>query len=265
MTDLSSPSIRFNDGASYERMMGVWSRGAGEIFLDWMAPKPGLAWVDVGCGNGAFTQLIAERHAPSRIDGVDPSEPQLAYARTRPGVAMAAFHLGDAMALPFPDRSFDVAVMALVIFFVPEPAKGVSEMVRVVSPGGTVAAYAWDMDGGGFPLQPILGELRSMGHMPSLPPSVDASRLDVMQSVWTSAGLVDVETRVIDVTRAFTDFEDFWSASSAGPSVRAALAVMSPEEIAQLQSRVRAGLAEDAAGRITCRARANAIKGRVPG
>ena len=55
------------------------------------------------------------------------------------------------MALPFQDNSFDLAVMALVIFFVPDPAKGVAEMVRVVSPGGTVAAYAWDMAGGGFP------------------------------------------------------------------------------------------------------------------
>jgi ubiquinone/menaquinone biosynthesis C-methylase UbiE len=51
---------------------------------------------------------------------------------------MAEFRQGDAMALPFPDNSFDLAVMALVIFFVPDPAKGVAEMVRVVSPGGTV-------------------------------------------------------------------------------------------------------------------------------
>jgi len=264
MTDASSPSIRFNNGASYERMMGVWSRSAGEIFLDWAAPPPGLAWVDIGCGNGAFTQLIAERHAPSAIDGIDPSEPQLSYARTRPGAAMAAFHNGDAMALPFADAAFDVAVMALVIFFVPEPARGVAEMVRVVAPGGTVAAYAWDMEGGGFPLQPILDELRKMGHAPSLPPSADASRLDVLQSLWTGAGLTDVDTRVIDVTRVFADFEDFWSASSSGASVTAALAAMAPDEIAQLKSRVRAGLSADATGRITCSARANAIKGRKP-
>lgn len=261
---MTDASIRFNNGASYERMMGVWSRSAGEIFLDWVAPQPGLAWVDIGCGNGAFTQLIAERHAPSAIDGIDPSEPQLAYARTRPGAAMAAFHNGDAMALPFPDASFDVAVMALVIFFVPEPAKGVAEMVRVVSPGGTVAAYAWDMEGGGFPLQPILSELRKMGHTPSRAPSEDASRLDVLQALWTGAGLTDVETRSIDVTRVFQDFEDFWSASSVGPTVSATLAAMTPEEIVQIKSRVRAGLSEDATGRIICSARANAIKGRKP-
>ena len=45
--------------------------------------------------------------------------------------------------------------MALVLFFVPNPAKGVAEMARVVKPGGTVAAYAWDMLGGGFPQEPI--------------------------------------------------------------------------------------------------------------
>ena len=55
------------------------------------------------------------------------------------------------MALPFGDDSFDAAVMALVLFFVPEPAQGVAEMARVVRPGGLVAAYLWDFGGGGFP------------------------------------------------------------------------------------------------------------------
>jgi len=41
----------------------VWSRSAGQIFLDWLAPKPGLSWVDVGCGNSAFTELLFERCA----------------------------------------------------------------------------------------------------------------------------------------------------------------------------------------------------------
>jgi ubiquinone/menaquinone biosynthesis C-methylase UbiE len=67
---------------------------------------------------------------------------------------VAKFRQGDAMALPFPEDRFDAAVMALVIFFVPDPAKGVAEMVRVVGPGGMVAAYAWDTMGGGFPQEP---------------------------------------------------------------------------------------------------------------
>src|SRR5262245_16736878 len=139
--------IRFDDGVAYERMMGGWSRLAGETFLDWLAPRPGLRWIDVGCGNGVFSELLVERCAPAAVLGIDPAEAQLAFARTRPAAGVAEFRRGDAMALPFPENSFDVAVMALVIFFVPQPARGVAEMVRVVNPGGVVAAYAWDLPG----------------------------------------------------------------------------------------------------------------------
>ena len=86
--------IRFDDGAAYERMMGVWSRLAGDIFLDWLAPPPGLRWVDIGCGNGAFTELIVERCAPAEIQGIDPSQAQLAFARTRPAARVAQFPAG---------------------------------------------------------------------------------------------------------------------------------------------------------------------------
>ena len=129
--------IRFDDGAGYERYMGTWSQLAGDAFLDWLAPASGLRWLDVGCGNGAFTEMIVERCAPVSVEGIDPSEAQLAFARTRPASRVAQFRLGDAMALPFSDDTFDAAVMPLVIFFVPDPARGVAEMARVVRPGGT--------------------------------------------------------------------------------------------------------------------------------
>ena len=65
-----SSQIRFEDGAAYERMMGTWSRLAGEIFLDWLAPRSGLCWIDVRCGNGAFTELLVERYAPTEVQGI---------------------------------------------------------------------------------------------------------------------------------------------------------------------------------------------------
>src|SRR3954468_6959238 len=94
-------------------------------------------------------------------------------------------------------KDVSMPVMALVIFFVPDPAKGVAEMVRVVRPGGMVATYAWDMLGGGFPFDPIQVEFRALGITPPLPPSVNASRMNVMRDLWSNAGLQAIDTREI--------------------------------------------------------------------
>jgi SAM-dependent methyltransferase len=256
--------IHFTDGAAYERYMGAWSRLAGDAFLDWVAPAPGLRWLDVGCGNGAFTELLVDRCAPLSVHGIDPSREQLAFARTRPASRMARFQQGDAMAVPFADDAFDAAVMPLVIFFVPDPAKGVGEMARVVGPGGIVTAYAWDMPGGGFPYRSLFAEMREQGVIVPTPSNPDASRLDALVSLWGGAGLEAIETREIAVQRTFTDFDDYWTTVLGGASTGPKLAAMGAEAIAQLQTRMRALLPPDAAGRITYSARANAIRGRVP-
>ena len=260
MTD----QIRFDDGAAYERYMGKLSQLAGETFLDWLAPEPGLRWLDVGCGNGAFTEMLVERCAPASVQGIDPSEAQLAYARTRPALRAAQFRQGDAMAQPFPDDTFDAAVMPLVIFFVPDPARGVAEMVRVVRPGGMVAAYAWDMLGDGFPYRVLQAEMRGLGVAVPVPPSPDASRIDALRELWTEAGLETVETREIAVQRTFAGFDDYWTTILGGSSVGSTLAAMTSEDLALLAARVRERLPADAAGRITYGARANAVKSRVP-
>jgi ubiquinone/menaquinone biosynthesis C-methylase UbiE len=256
--------IRYDDGPSYERYMGRWSRLAGETFLEWLAPPPGLRWIDVGCGTGAFTELLGERCSPVEVQGIDPSDAQLAFARARSAARVAEFRQGDATALPFSNDAFDAAIMALVIFFVPEPAIGVSEMVRVVCPGGLVATYAWDILGGGFPMEAIQAEMRAMGLTPVLPPRADASRMDALRTLWMGAGLDAIETREITVQRTFVDFEDFWTTALLGPSIRPMVSAMAPEDVERLKKRVHARLPADATGRVTYSARANAIKGRVP-
>ncbi|MDB6062739.1 MAG: methyltransferase protein [Verrucomicrobiaceae bacterium] len=262
---METDQIRFDDGVSYEQYMGKWSQLVGEIFLDWLAPQTGLRWLDVGCGNGAFTELLATRCAPVSVHGIDPSEGQLSFARARPVARIAQFSQGDAMALPFHADTFDTAVMPLVIFFVPDPSKGVAEMVRVVSPGGTVTAYAWDMVGGGFPYETLHAQIRALGISVPAAPSPEASRIDVMRELWLNAGLNEVETRAIAVHRTFPDFDSYWKTILAGPSVGAKLAAMASTDLAQLKARMGEILPADAAGRITYSARANAVKGRVQG
>ena len=262
---MNEPRIRFEDGAAYERMMGVWSRLAGARFLDWLAPAPDRRWIDVGCGNGAFTELVVERCAPASIDGVDPSDAQLAYARERQGARGARFRKGDAEALPCDDGAFDVAVMALVLVFVPRPAKGVAEMRRVVAPGGLVGAYMWDMGGGGFPLTALQAELRALGVAPASPPSLEASRADAMRALWTGAGLTDVDMTTIEVERRFDGFDDWWATSRLSPSASAAIATLAPADVERLRARMQERMPADRDGRLTSHARANAVRGRVPG
>jgi ubiquinone/menaquinone biosynthesis C-methylase UbiE len=261
---MAEHQVRYEDGAAYERMMGAWSQISGNLFLDWLAPSSGLRWIDIGCGSGAFTELLVERCAPAEVQGIDPSEAQLAFARARPGARMAEFHRGDALALPFGEERFDAAIMALVIFLVPVPAKGVAEMVRVVRRGGTVAAYVWDVTGGGHPLEAMHAEMRAMGFTPALPPASSVSRLEALQDLWVGASLSAIDTREITVQRTFADFDDLWTTSLMAATVSPTIATMTPGDIEELKTRMRRRLSADDAGRITCSARANAIKGLVP-
>jgi SAM-dependent methyltransferase len=265
---MSEASRLFDDGHAYERMMGRWSRLVGEKFLDWIAPPKRLEWIDVGCGNGAFTEVLIERCAPAAVTGVDPSEGQIAFARTRPGTKLAQFRVADAQALPFADNGFDAAAMALVITFIPDAQKAVNEMARVARPGGVVATYMWDFDNRGFPHAPVGDAMASLGLVLASPPHRDNARRDRLQALWEQAGLTEVATEVIHIDVVHASFDDFWQSSTApvGPSGKA-IADLSPQDRERLKTRLRDQVPTASDGRIAYRSSANAVKGtkRGPG
>jgi SAM-dependent methyltransferase len=253
----------FADGKAYERLMGRWSRLAGEKFLDWLDTPKNLQWLDVGCGNGAFTEVLIARCSPASVVGVDPSEGQLAYARGRPGTKRAQFRVSDAQALPFPDNSFDAGAMALVIVFIPDPVKATRELARVVRPGGVVATYMWEFPDG-FPLAPLAAAMKDLGLTPPERPNVQASGRDAMRAIWKEGGLAAVETGVIRIRVSFSSFDDFWDSNTVavGPSGKA-LSELSPSSREQLKTRLRERLPIAADGSIAYEAFANAVKGVV--
>ncbi|MBM0206956.1 methyltransferase domain-containing protein [Micromonospora sp. STR1s_5] len=123
------------------------------------------------------------------------------------------------MKLPYGGGSFDFGVMTLVLFFVPDPRKGVSELARVTRSGGTVASYTWDIVRGGIPTQPVWDKLQQLGRAVARPPSADVSRFEVLKSLWAELGLLEIETRELVVERTFTDFEDYWTSMVVRQSI----------------------------------------------
>lgn len=256
----------FTDGEAYERLMGRWSRLAGQGFLDWLDVPKGLRWLDAGCGNGAFTEELIARCAPAAVTAIDPSDEQLAYARRRPGAKTAEFQVGDAQKLPFADDCFDVGVMALVISFLPEADKAAAELTRVVRHGGWVATYMWDFQGGGSPVYPINRAIKSLGGDPALPPNPMISGREAMQELWEKAGLESVDAEVIRIPVAYSDFDDFWNSNTVpiGPQGKL-IDTMSANERERLRAHLRDHLPVASDGRIIYESFANAVKGRVRG
>jgi ubiquinone/menaquinone biosynthesis C-methylase UbiE len=264
---MAQPDLKFfTDGEAYERLMGQWSRPVARQFLDWLGLPQGRRWLDVGCGTGAFTETVIARCAPAEIQGIDPSDAQIAYARSREAAKLATFQVGDAQALPFDDAQFDVAAMALVISFIADPSKAVAEMVRVVRPGGCVATYIWDMNGGGLPPAPFQAAVKALGFDGGpVNPNAEVTRMESLQALWTRAGLEDVETRRIDIQVSFADLEDFWTSNTVlpSPAVRF-LRDLGPADVERVKRWLDESLPRDAANRISYPAWANAVKGRKP-
>jgi SAM-dependent methyltransferase len=106
------------------------------LLLGMIDAKPGIRFLDAGCGDGALTCVVATQGADAV--GVDPDPAMLTRARARAADARldVTFLDGRVERLPFPDASFDVVASVTVLCFVPDAAGAVREMARVLRPGG---------------------------------------------------------------------------------------------------------------------------------
>ena len=253
----------FNDGGAYETSMGTWSRLVGDVFIEWLQAARDLKWLDVGCGNGAFSGLISNSCFPKQVVAIDPSFEQIDFARTRSDATDVNFRVGNAMSIEEDDNTFDLAVMALVIFFVPDPPKGVSEMVRVVKKGGLVTSYTWDTLNKGSPSSLITGHLIDMGFKPDSPPNPQVSEMAALNKLWTDAGIIDLKSDVITVERRFRDVDEYWDISCLFPNIQKIVPNLTPDQVIDLKTRIEGDLTVGDDGMLYQTAKANAIMGTV--
>ncbi|BBY18508.1 methyltransferase domain-containing protein [Mycolicibacterium litorale] len=108
--------------------------------IDWLRIPAGGTALDVGCGPGNITAALARAAGPDGLAlGVDISEPMLARAVQAEAGRQVGFLRADAQRLPFRDETFDAATSLAVFQLIPDPVAALSEMVRVLRPGGRIA------------------------------------------------------------------------------------------------------------------------------
>lgn len=192
--------------------MGRYSEPLAILFAEHAGISPNERVLDVGCGPGALTARLLTITEPALVSAVDPSLPFVAAASRRcPGVDVRA---ASAEALPFADNTFDAALAELVVHFMTAPVAGLTEMARVTRPGGVVAACVWDGPTGA--LAPFWDAVHDIDPDAQDEALLAGARRGHLSDLLASAGLVDVEARLITVDVVHSSFEEWWEPYTLG-------------------------------------------------
>lgn len=259
---------RWTSGADYELWMGRWSRLLADVFLNWLELPAGLRWIDICCGSGVLSEAISEKNQPSSIAGIDASAAQIKFARERRSVANVIFDVGDAMALPFRDSMFNVAVCGLGLNFLPDPLRALREFQRVVESGGTIAIYVWDYEQGARFLRQfwdaaaeIDAEAVSFDQARRFPLCAELALRDLFKR----AGLGEVSTHALEIVTRFSNFDDYWKPLLTGQGSAPTYLASRPQQMqAAIRQRLGATLPTGSDGAIELPARAWAVRGKKP-
>jgi SAM-dependent methyltransferase len=140
---LAAAGVEVYDQVMVPRMFEPWAR----LLVDRLEIAAGEAVLDVACGPGSVTRIVAARvSATGRVTGCDLSEPMLALARSKLAVAGHAaidYHQAPADRLPVPDASYDAVTCQQGLQFFPDRPAALQEMRRVLRPGGRVGIVVW--------------------------------------------------------------------------------------------------------------------------
>ena len=223
---------------AYEDFWAEQIRPAQMRLLEVIDLQPGERVVDVACGTGLMSIPMATLVGPrGAVVGTDLSEGMLASARelaARLGLANADFERMDAEALDLADASFDVALCALGLMYVPDPAASLREMRRVLEPGGRAAALVWGQRAkcGWAEIFPIVDARVKTEVCPLF---FRLGTGDVLARAFEAAGFGDVRTdRFEKLLTWATDAEACGAAFDAGP---VALAWSRFDELARAEAR----------------------------
>lgn len=213
-------SFNIHDAAGYEQLMGRWSRKLAPPFIDFAGLADGERVLDVGCGTGSLTFVLARNAALGEIDAIDYSPVFVEEATRRNADPRIRIRQADACALPFEDGAFDRALALLVLHFVPEAGKAVAEMRRVVRSGGVVAAAVWDhlggMPGMRMMVDTVAGHSEAGRQLRSRYCFQPMMQPGEMKRTFAEQGLADVAETELMIRMDYQNFDDYWAPIAAG-------------------------------------------------
>jgi SAM-dependent methyltransferase len=219
--------------AAYAEFMGRYSEPLAVQFAELAGARAGQRALDVGCGPGALTEQLVARLGADAVSAIDPSPSFVAASRARfPG---ADVRTGTAEELPFDDDTFDLALAQLVVHFMADPVRGLTEMARVTRPGGLVAACVWDHAGDGGPLSLFWRAVRDVDPGAGDESGLAGAREGHLAELCRTAGLTDVESTTLTVRVGFAELAQWWQPFTLGVGPAGAY-------VAQLDQRARDGL-----------------------
>lgn len=259
---------RWDSGAAYEAYVGRWSRLVARELLNWLDVPPGSRWLDVGCGTGVLSQTILQWADPREVKGVDRSETFVAFALEQVIDERVSFVVGDAQRLPIESSRYDAVVSGLVLNFIPDQAKAVQDMARVVKPGSVVAAYVWD----------YADQMQFMRYFWDAVIALHPDKLETdegrrfpicnpepLSALFQSVGLEQVAVRSIDIPTHFRDFEDYWTPFLGGTGTAPTYVMsLTERERIELRDTIQAHLPIGSDGSIDLIARAWAVRAYKP-
>jgi SAM-dependent methyltransferase len=200
--------------SAYDRFMGQYSELLADLFADWSQIHPGQRALDVGCGTGALTEQLARRLGTSAVVAVDPSASFVAATQLR--VAGLDVRLAGAEHLPFADAEFTVTLAQLVVHFMTDAVGGLREMARVTRAGGLVTACVWDHAGDRGPLTSFWNAVAELDPDASGEAALAGTREGHLVELFADAGLQQIESSTLTVTRHFDSFDAWWRPYTLG-------------------------------------------------
>lgn len=251
----------------YEQLMGRLSRTLAPEFVGFADVQESASVLDVGCGTGSLSATLARITKASRIVGIDPSAPFVEYARTHNADPRVTFEVGDAQALPYDAATFDAALALLVVNFIPDANKAVSEMRRVTCSGGAVATAMWDNTGRNELMRTFWDAAVALDpnvKREDLRPGAFGST-EALIKLWATAGLRKIETKELSIDCNFSSFNDYWSPRAAEGPTAAYIRTLPHPRKELLQERLRNeifGSRPD--GPFSLNAKAWAVRGIIP-